>query len=162
MTPEYPAAADHIPSYVREAWRAADEPHAPRTAIDPVMEWLLYGDRNAEQYPEDTPQERYDDLCWWRGLRQPVWYLNFYTQHQEYGGPEEGGWWYWVDTPIPTIPQFDFGRGPEGFQAAHKFRTGSAQHYIQNFKGIDDPDQVEMSVERHPARVYPQHRPHYC
>ena len=31
-------------------------------------------------------------------------YINAYSTTQHYGGPEEGGWYYYVDEPIASIP----------------------------------------------------------
>jgi hypothetical protein len=33
-----------------------------------------------------------------------VYYVNAYEVTRHYGGPEEGGWWYNLNTPIASVP----------------------------------------------------------
>jgi hypothetical protein len=43
-------------------------------------------------------------------------YINAYKVYRAYGGPEEGGWWYDMGTPVASIPiSTEYRRGQEYF-----------------------------------------------
>lgn len=94
------------------------------------------------------------------------WYVNVYLTNQQYGGPEEGGWWY------------DIGEAEESF----KFTSEEESHIKRDEleAELKNPDAqfsnvgrlptssvncdgwYEIRIQRHPARSYPDHTPHYC
>lgn len=116
---------------------------------------------------------------WWRHHR-PMGpssfgffpYVNVYEVAQLYGGPEEGGWWYWAGAACSSrrVPWFlarfvckrvaaQLKREPEG--------DGSGW-WFPAWDGIGDPDAGGMydhgrraTIEDHPAEDYPKERPYY-
>ena len=145
-----PDPGDWLPTYVKDAW--AEEKQ------ETILEWVVYGDRDAEQAPEDTPEDRFRDYCIWRGRRKPQWWVNIYTTHEEKGGPEEGGWWYTVHVPAITLPCFGpFDDYVKACEISHMMRD---THPV--FQEEECKEGRYAIVERYPARVYPKHRPHYC
>lgn len=156
--PEYPKAEDYIPEHIKDP----DGVLPQDEVMINIADWLVFGDIFAEQPEDATPEDRHRDLMWWAKGIQPNWYVNFYVCVQEYGGPEEGGWWFTREIPIEEIPQMKFGRGPEGWLAAWNFKNEHGRTLVANMAKVDDEDQITIAVERHPARLTPKYRPHYC
>ena len=111
-------------------------------------------------------------------------YVNVYNETQHYGGPEEGGWYYWSGIPIWTA------NGPCSCPSEFRFPAHTVHcpitSYIAEADGIiqtgedgyldsyitGDPDRAEYRpeavysrrtwyVEDHPPTAYPTERPHY-
>ncbi len=145
-TIQVPDAGDWLPTSVKEAWAAEDH--------DAILEWVVYGDPDAEQAPEDNPEDRYRDFQIWRGRAKPRWYVNTYFTHEEYGGPEEGGWYYTVHAPAESQPLGPF----DDYVKACEISNLMLSVLRDNYPG----ERCYTIVERHKARRYPRHRPHYC
>jgi hypothetical protein len=149
-TIQVPDPGDWLPAYVKNAW-AAEE-------WDRILEWIMYGEPDAEQAPEDDPEDRYRDFQIWRGRRKPKWYVNTYFTHEEYGGPEEGGWYYTVHAPA---------EGQQVFQPIGPFddyvKACEISNLMRDVLRANHPDERSyIIVERHKARLYPRVKPHYC
>lgn len=77
---------------------------------------------------------------------QPRFYVNVYEHSREYGGPEEGGWWY--DT------------GSNGYiWNSYKSLDAAESRATELRKSIDKCYRVR--VEEHLPRDWPEGRPHY-
>jgi hypothetical protein len=112
------------------------------------------------------------------------WYVNAYEVTREYGGPEEGGWYYDVHRPIGSIPvwypNFEFeGEGEnavctnaEAVDAEITRVTEEAKTLLYNalyhgyaglhgrYSVIGDADLL-IVVEEEFATYSPETRPHY-
>lgn len=94
------------------------------------------------------------------------WYLNEYEVSREYGGPEEGGWWYNLRIPTGTSYPMPYATTfEEACEAAHPL---DADAWLANKR--DNPRGIysviggrdlEWNVEQHPPRQQPMTRPHY-
>lgn len=96
-------------------------------------------------------------------------YVNAYAITRHYGGPEEGGWWYNTGEPLASIPIP--GVWKDGWKlvpdkkAAEHFR----RYLLKNFKHIESGDiysvlggvAIDIYFEEHPAKYFPERRPHY-
>jgi hypothetical protein len=149
VVPDY---GDFLPAYIKTAW--VEEDHKA------ILDWVVFGPEDAEQAPEDTPEDRYHDFMVWCGQRKARWYVNTYFTHEAYGGPEEGGWWYTIHAPAepkealifqPIGPFDDYVKACE--VSAFMLPILRAQHPGEKSYTI---------VERHRARLYPRFKPHYC
>lgn len=95
-------------------------------------------------------------------------YVNIYEIWQNYGGPEEGGWWYECGSPLYSV------RLP--YPIARIFSSMIWKRYKDYGRkwwyphpGSLDGNAVDISdgkvvcyIEPHPAQGYPQERPYYC
>jgi hypothetical protein len=92
--------------------------------------------------------------------KRKYWFVNIYELDRVYGGPEEGGWYYDIGTPITggSIRVESKGMAEiignalaEDVYADHKYRVSVRPN------GID----YAVRVETHPPRPFPAERPHY-
>lgn len=98
------------------------------------------------------------------------WFIHMHQVAMQYGGPEEGGWWYDsgipVDGWIPALHYFD--NEEEAYAAC---RHLNLQEYNRQ-KSEEDYDYTSVlaylsthyafTVEEHPVPyAYPERRPHY-
>ena len=88
--------------------------------------------------------------------RGPVVYVNVYSITREYGGPEEGGWYYTAGEPIASV----------------RATAGTAESVAKSMRRKYVPTKqpkhwgrivgrVQIHIEDHPAKAFPTHRPHY-
>jgi len=81
----------------------------------------------------------------------PRKYVNAYLVSREYGGPEEGGWWYDVGTPLTSMPLC-----PD--EDEKKIKT----FLEDNLKCFSTRDvTIKIFVEEKRARRFPIERPKY-
>ena len=111
-----------------------------------------------------------------------MFYVNVYEIGQAYGGPEEGGWYYDVGTPIKCLGGYssrDVAKDKAVRVDRNKFSEGCDEYKMGYgpWDGCDDdgnPDdayltrggewgesEVAVYVEKHPPRIFPQERPYY-
>ena len=86
----------------------------------------------------------------------PVQFVTVYEYWREYGGPEEGGWWYDVGTPIRSICCLNEDDIEYAFALLRRVypTTGNAS----NVNGGEDHIHL---IDDHPGRPFPEDRPHY-
>ncbi len=89
-----------------------------------------------------------------------------YSETREYGGPEEGGWWYNLAQLIRPLKMF------KSFEAAERYADrlterlnspiGPNHGRRSKYSVIGDPEVcVKVCEERVPAQ-FPEERPYYC
>lgn len=85
-------------------------------------------------------------------------FVNAYAVSRQYGGPEEGGWWYDAGEPLASVPAIT----DEEVEAAKKMLTErlgwESKHNRYSVLGGDD---FEVCVQSHVAKHFPETRPHY-
>ena len=92
-------------------------------------------------------------------------YINVYFITREYGGPEEGGWWYDLETsadkadlPNHLSPSMTYSskvkRDAEAWVESEN--EGQPPLYSVASRGL-----YVVRVEEHRSKVYPASRPHY-
>jgi hypothetical protein len=87
-------------------------------------------------------------------------WVNAYEVTRAYGGPEEGGWYYDVGEPLASIPvKWDFEEAQAKVTILTTFRADYADRRTR-YSVIGEED-LEIRVQNHPARPYPQETPHY-
>jgi hypothetical protein len=135
--------------------RLASHVYAPKggKAYDLSERWPISGQapRQLEAMKKMRSEENPSSLS----NRSP-WFVNVYNTYQEYGGPEEGGWWYNVG--IPTGESYVRRRKDSATELAIKLRKKYEPKERSRYR---DDDDVEVWVEDHRPRRYPQSRPHY-
>lgn len=106
------------------------------------------------------------DYCIWCKLHpDDVYWVNVYEVGRGYGGPEEGGWWFDYGHPVEQA----FGRSiPVSFRLtdfwqARLLREELAKEYQNTGKSssVLGGEDYRVVIENHPARPYPEERPHY-
>ena len=101
-----------------------------------------------------------------------MFYLNEYRTYQEYGGPEEGGWWYSCGQFIQCHGIFENAEGAKpdtAYQAAVAVRdSAEMQEYIDS-KCVDTftpssprHQKYVLFIQDHEGADYPTERPYYC
>ena len=84
-------------------------------------------------------------------------YVNVYEIDREYGGPEEGGWWYDSGRVIESHPVHSKIAEEQLTEAlANRYPN---THTVGNvlYSGGD----YRVCVERSPGKDYPEYAPHY-
>ena len=81
-------------------------------------------------------------------------YVNVYEVWDQYGGPEEGGWWYTVTNPIVSRIQ-------PSKRFAEATRECLREEYPSELSYRRSDNQYMVLVEDHPGEFYPTERPHY-
>lgn len=84
------------------------------------------------------------------------WWVNAYEVSRQYGGPEEGGWWFDSGDPVHSqrYPTEAAARAAAD-RARAKFPRTDKRYSVL---GGED---YQVCIEPHPARSYPTERPHY-
>lgn len=91
-------------------------------------------------------------------------YVNAYSVVRNFGGPEEGGWWYDSGEPLASLP---FADGSTQEPAIEGGKAYLSALFAPEFEGnrtrysvIGDAN-LEIYVEDHPAVAFPAETPHY-
>lgn len=93
-------------------------------------------------------------------------YVNVYEMTMQYGGCEEGGWWWDLCVPISS----------SGFSSQRKKRQKMWKKYIREVAKVKQMNkdlrygytsvlggvQYFVCIEDHPGKVSPEERPYYC
>jgi predicted PhzF superfamily epimerase YddE/YHI9 len=87
-----------------------------------------------------------------------VEWFNVYALTRHYGGPEEGGWWFNAGVPVASIPLMP-GDTVDTYQP--HLQALKERHEEGDIYSVCGGVQVEGWVQDHPARVWPEERPHY-
>lgn len=90
-------------------------------------------------------------------------YVNVYEVYRNYGGPEEGGWWF--DSGEPLISVSVTGKDEGEVEAAElillddlkKAYPDRGNRYSMAPRDTD----YQVVIEEHEARYWPEERPHY-
>ena len=91
------------------------------------------------------------------------WYVNLYSVGRNFGGPEEGGWWYDEGEPIASIPvhsEEDRKRVCNELHTAYVLPELEGKRHDRYSWHLGGEDLV-LCVEDHFAAHYPTERPHY-
>jgi hypothetical protein len=100
-------------------------------------------------------------------------YVTTYRTWQNYGGPEEGGWWYDAGCPIETRRVFQPFAGLYREWRYSKLEQESAEYHLPIECDINHPlradggepmyygDTLRINIHPDPPEEYPKERPHY-
>ena len=90
-----------------------------------------------------------------------LFYLNEYTTNREYGGPEEGGWWF-------DVGQFETCHGVYPTERAAKDALEGLKDWVESVNAHQYPPSsvacdgyTRIFIEDQEGEDYPQQRPHY-
>lgn len=88
-------------------------------------------------------------------------YLNAYELERCYGGPEEGGWWFDSGTPVLS---YWVGGHPKDLATALQIiysqweeAVATSREYTSVLGGLE----IEVRLEDHPAKYFPEETPRY-
>jgi len=91
-----------------------------------------------------------------------IFYVNAYEVTRNYGGPEEGGWWYNLHVPIASVPVIassrDDAKIKEKVKELEEFFKDRSYGNIYSMKGGQE---LNVYVEDKFAELEPKERPHY-
>lgn len=94
-------------------------------------------------------------------ITTPLLYVNVYLEDKECGGPEEGGWWYYVKYPEESILC-------DSEEDAKKVYDKKVEEYDEenderpSISSVLSRGRYLVELDAHPGEVYPRHRPRYC
>ncbi len=89
-------------------------------------------------------------------------YVNAYAVGLCYGGPEEGGWYYDIGTPLESVRVH--GSWSDANEARETLRAKLESDYARghNRYSVLGGDDLEIGIEDAPGEAYPTERPYYC
>jgi len=91
------------------------------------------------------------------GKKAEFVFVNIFNTYQEYGGPEEGGWYYTVGHCIKSVRCIKGGPG-------HKATLDWAKKTYDNNKRLsryDSSNRYMIKIQNHRGIDFPQRTPHY-
>lgn len=83
----------------------------------------------------------------------PALFVNVYRVGQAYGGPEEGGWWFWAGEPYTSVPVED----REAAEAQYEILADRFAEIA-----VRGQREYEVRIEGYPGEEFPKEHPHYC
>jgi hypothetical protein len=155
-----------------EAWKgrtaaeilaALDVPDQSETGVDWCWRAIQHFESWCESAGIDPGMYTTDDggVAWFEFNQQPKYladtlWVTAYEVDREYGGPEEGGWWYDTGQVVKTVQAKaeDVDRVREALEKAYP-RNGQVSSV--NYRGGD----YRVRVEDRPGADYPTERPYY-
>lgn len=87
----------------------------------------------------------------------PVW-VNMYMVTREYGGPEEGGWWYDLYTPVEAVRTYS---PSEASAVERRMRAEYEPGTVDRYSAAGGWDYL-LRFEYKRAATYPPTRPVYA
>lgn len=119
---------------------------------------------NVGTWINTTNQRLQPFKLWLRGY-QSKFYVNVYQVDRNYGGSEEGGWWWNSYVPFNDIQRNSWGCDTlEEARMIKEWLTTTLINYQparNRYSVIGGPD-IEAIIEEHTPLVQPTHRPYYC
>ena len=89
-----------------------------------------------------------------------VMYVNLVEIDQGYGGPQEGGWYYDITTPVATIPVIDAGSAIKAIELLITFAKDQYGDERPRYSAAGGKD-ASIYFDDSPAKSEPEERPHY-
>lgn len=86
-------------------------------------------------------------------------WVNVYEVSLCYGGPEEGGWYYDIGTPLASVPFQNYTERSEIEAHIRRMYPDIGKKSMRHLSS--GPSDIELSIEDHMAEAYPTTRPHY-
>lgn len=96
---------------------------------------------------------------------QPLFFISLYRTYQGYGGPEEGGWWYYSEELIETVHRVQTSDRKEAQRIARSLnRLKSRQEDEHRHSWADRYPRDHYAIEEFPGEEDTSNdpRPHYC
>lgn len=94
-------------------------------------------------------------------------YIHKYEECQNYGGPEEGGWWYDSGTPVEDWQALCFTDEEEAYEKCRELNAEERQRretlpvkYTDYYSSSEEFYTFDVSTDSTP-HPYPSVRPHY-
>lgn len=92
---------------------------------------------------------------------QPGW-VTAYEVDRCYGGPEEGGWWYDTGRVLESVPvDLNDDAAVDGAKVALREKFGPQYQGARHRSSVIGEPNLEIYVEEHAPRDFPQETPHY-
>jgi hypothetical protein len=88
-------------------------------------------------------------------------YLNAYEVTLGYGGPEEGGWWYDIGTPLASVPVRTAADEDAARASLHQMLDPEFAGRPRKSSTADDAADLIIVSEDAVAVAFPEIRPHY-
>lgn len=88
-------------------------------------------------------------------------YVNAYAVSRNWGGPEEGGWWYDSGEPLASIPVREEDDTVIELEKKRLMETIGWNRKGLGRYSVNGGEDFEIYVEEHPAKPWPERIPHY-
>ena len=98
--------------------------------------------------------------CMGAKMAKELIFVNAYEVSREYGGGEEGGWWYDMGTPLASVPC----RGRKAAKRERKRLMKLYAHLEGDLNSVSTIGRTTIQVyfEEELAAPFPRERPYYC
>jgi len=97
-------------------------------------------------------------------IRNKQLWVNVYEEGQAYGGPEEGGWWYSVGTPVHSERAYgkrDAIKKRDKIKKLYPYCNTGKDMYGRCSTSVIAVDSYICRIERARASSFPKTRPYY-
>lgn len=149
----------------------------------------LLGPSSDEGEPNEELCNKLYDLSHFNPVAANMWFINIYSRDQQYGGPEEGGWWYHttqceyslgfdcVDWNQPSVPDLSYlldsylaqiDSNFDGVECLEKVGTKLEIEEFIREHGYFEYSELDrygegtiVSIERQPGAQHNMQRQHY-
>ena len=88
-------------------------------------------------------------------------YVNTYEVDREYGGPEEGGWWFTTYTPVASRRLPERATLSMACKRADMMNDALPRPRFRAGSVLYRGGECTVRVEDHPAKAQPEQWPHY-
>lgn len=85
-------------------------------------------------------------------------YVNVYALGRDYGGPEEGGWYFDIGSVELSIETTEEYAGAIAGMLREVYRDNSSRYSVIHYRL---PQDYGVWIEDAPAADFPEHTPHY-
>jgi hypothetical protein len=92
------------------------------------------------------------------------WFVNVHECDREYGGPEEGGWWYGTGVFLKSRPCRTRNEAHiimDRFNRFLDFKFNDTAGRYSDLNSVLCDGRLVASMSRSPGKNYPRSRPHY-
>lgn len=109
------------------------------------------------EYEDEQHEERELFYVVRDGMLVQATFVNVYAIERRFGGREEGGWWFDTGEPVLSVAVED------SSDVADRVRRELEERYPVTKKrySVLGGEDWNVQIEPHPAREWPESRPHY-
>lgn len=129
-------------------------------SLDIIGLWCVQDDMSDHMRLFDTQDGAYN----WRNLLDDTThvYLNCYMVRREYGGAEEGGWWFDAGEPVESVRYANMKEASAAMaEFEKKWNQANIDEDYIDIGSVRSNGEYQVRMEYKFAEAYPTEKPHY-